>query len=88
MSQHRPTIVSGFCKRDAEWNSSAVLARQDEVETFGAGQAITKVIGSSEEGTVDSVLIRLRLDIIFLFSKGGGMVAFVVDYGNRKVCIA
>jgi len=26
-----------------------VLARQDEVEIIGAGQAITKVIGSSEE---------------------------------------
>jgi len=65
-----------------------VLARQDEVEIIGAGQAVTKVIGSSEEGTVDSVLIRLILDIVFSFSKGGGMVAFVVDYGDRGVCIA
>jgi len=46
-----------------------VLARQDEVEIFGAGQAITKVIGSSEEGTVDSVLTRLRLDIVFSFQR-------------------
>jgi len=34
MSQHRPTMVSGSCKKDAVWNSSAVLARQDEVEIF------------------------------------------------------
>ena len=59
-------MVSGSCKRDAEWNSSAVLARQDEVEIICAGQAITKVIGSSEEGTVDSVLTRLRLDYTIL----------------------
>jgi hypothetical protein len=44
MSQHRPTMVSGSCKKDAVWNSSAVLARQDEVEIIGAGQAITTVM--------------------------------------------
>jgi hypothetical protein len=69
MSQHRPTMVSGSCKRDAVWNSSAVLARKDEVGIFGAGQAITKVIGSSEEGNVDSVLTSLRLDIVFSFQR-------------------
>jgi hypothetical protein len=37
-------MVSGSCKRDAVWNSSAVLDRQDEVEIFGAGQAITTVM--------------------------------------------
>jgi hypothetical protein len=47
-------------------DSSAVLARQDEVEIFGAGQAITTVIGSSEKGAVDSVLTRLRLDYAIL----------------------
>jgi hypothetical protein len=55
-----------------------VLARQDEVEIIGAGQAVTKVIGSSE-GRCGSALTRLKLDIIFSFSKGGGMVAFIVD---------
>ena len=59
-------MVRGSCKRDAVWNSCAVLAHQDEVEIFGAGQAVTKVIGSSEEGTVDSVLTRLRLDYTIL----------------------
>ena len=58
-------MVSGSCKKDAVWNSSAVLARQDEVEIIGAGQAITKVIGSSEEGTVDSVLACLNSIILF-----------------------
>ena len=46
-------------------NSSAVLARLDEVEIFGAGQAVTKVIGSSEEGIVDSVLACLNSIILF-----------------------
>ena len=58
-------MVSGSCKRDAVWNSSAVLDRQDEVEIFGAGQAVTKVISSSEEGTVDSVLACLNSIILF-----------------------
>jgi hypothetical protein len=37
-------MVSGSCKKGAVWNSSAVLARQDEVEIIGAGQAITTVM--------------------------------------------
>jgi len=45
-----------------------VLARQDEVEIIGAGQAITKVIGSSE-GRCGSALTRLKLDIVFSFQR-------------------
>ena len=34
--------------------------------------------------------VEARLDsiIVFSFSKGGGLVAFVVVYGDRRVCIA
>ena len=60
MSQHRPTMVSGSCKRDAVWNSSAVLARQDEVEIVGRGSGHNYGDGSFEVGTVDSVLACLN----------------------------
>jgi len=40
----------------------------------GRGQSITKVIGSSKEGAVDSVLARLRLDYTILRSLRLGLI--------------
>ena len=58
-------MVSGSCKRDAVWNSSAVLARQDEVEIVGRGSGHNYGDGSFEVGTVDSVLACLNSIILF-----------------------
>ena len=73
-SERRPHIemMSGSHKRDAVRDSSAVPspARLD-VEFSGAGQAITKVFGSSAKGAVDrcwsGLGLRLCYSWIFFF---------------------
>lgn len=57
---------AGSRKKDAVLKSSALFASCPSFESSSRrGQVVTKVIGSSEEGTVDSVLTCLNSIILF-----------------------